>query len=231
MTGDLLIVVPSRGRPANLGRLLDAVHATRQLDTHVHAGVDWDDPLLDEYETVMKEHGTPGRDRMDVGPRKGLAAWTNDIAARWAGEYPFLASFGDDHLPKTRGFDRALTRAITDMGGTGFAYPWDGIRTDIPEAIVMSSNIVQALGWMANPACKHFWIDDTWADLGNGAGCIAHLRAVVVEHVHPDVGKAAGDATYSESNQKIPEDREAYFTWRAERMAGDIATICALRET
>ena len=227
--GDLLIIVPSRGRPGSIARLLDAVHATRKLDTHVHVAVDSDDPRLGEYEAVMKDHGGDG-DRMDCGPRKSLTGWTNDIAVRWAGEYPFLASLGDDMVPRTPGWDRALTRAITDLGGTGFSYPHDGIRTDVPEAVVMSSDIVRALGWMANPALEHFWIDNTWADLGRGAGCIRHLRVVVVEHLHPDAGKAAGDGTYAESNKKIPADRAAYFRWRAERMAGDVKTILALRE-
>ncbi len=229
MTGDLLIIVPSRGRPQNIARLLDAVHALSRVRTHLHVAVDKDDPELPRYEAVMK-HAGHDEDVLETGSRKGLTAWTNDIAVRRAGEYRFLASFGDDHLPRTRGFDKALTRAIEDMGGTGFSYPHDGIREDVPEAIVMSSDIVRALGWMANPALEHFWIDNTWADLGRGAGCIRLLRVVVVEHLHPDAGKASGDGTYAESNKKIPADRDAYFTWRAERMAGDVKTILALRE-
>ena len=227
--GDLLVVVPSRGRPQGIARLLDTVHATRRIATHVHVGVDDDDPELDRYRAVMDGHGADG-DLLEVGPRKGLAATTNDIAVRRAGEYPFLASLGDDMAPRTPGWDRALTRAITDMGGTGFAYPHDGIREDIPEAVVVSSDIVQALGWFANPALQHFWIDNTWADLGRGAGCIRHLRVVVVDHLHPDAGKAPGDRTYAESNKKIPADRDAYFAWRSGRMADDVRTILALRE-
>src|SRR5215469_2284364 len=49
MSGDLLVIVPTRGRPGNLARLLDAVHATRTSHTNVHAAVDDDDPELDAY--------------------------------------------------------------------------------------------------------------------------------------------------------------------------------------
>jgi hypothetical protein len=227
MSGDLLLIVPSRARPGNVARLLDAVHAKSRLMTHVHVAVDDDDPEIEQYRQVMDSDGGPG-DVLETGPRKGLAAWTNEVAVRRAGEYPYLASFGDDHLPRTNGYDRALVRAIQDMGGTGFSYPWDGIRADIPEAVVVSSDIVKALGWMCQPALQHYWIDDTWADLGHGAGCIRHLRAVVVDHIHPDAGKAPGDKTYSDANGKIPADREAYYRWRAERMAADIRTIRAL---
>jgi hypothetical protein len=229
MLGDLLVITPTRGRPQSLARLLDAVHATGLLDTHVFAAVDNDDPCIGEYEQVLREHGGPA-DHMDAGMRDSLTGWTNVIAKNWAPAYPFLASLGDDMVPRTRGWDKALVRAIQDMGGTGFAYPWDGIRTDIPEAVVMSSDIVRALGWMCNPDLQHFWIDDTWADLGHGADCIRFLRAIVVEHIHPATGKIPKDRTNDEANEKIPADREAYFRWRATRMAEDVEKIRLLRE-
>ena len=55
--GDLLVIVPSRGRPGNTGRLLEAVHATARLTTHVHVAVDEDDPELAAYRTVMADVG------------------------------------------------------------------------------------------------------------------------------------------------------------------------------
>jgi len=157
--GDLLIIVPSRGRPQNIARLLDAVHGTAKLATHVHVAVDDDDPELEKYQKVMDDHGNPD-DVLESGPRKGLAAWTNEIAARRAAEYPFLASFGDDHLPKTAHWDYFLVRAVEHMGGTGFSYPWDGTREDVPQAVVMSSGIVKALGWMCEPSLQHYYVDN-----------------------------------------------------------------------
>jgi hypothetical protein len=227
--GDLLVIVPSRGRPRNLARLLDSVHETSRLATHLHIAVDEDDEKLPQYQAVMARAGGEN-DVLESGPRRGLCAWTNEVAVRRAGEYPFLASLGDDMVPRTPGWDRALTRAITGMGGTGFAYPWDGTREDVPEACVMSADIVAVLGWMMLPGLQHFWVDNVWADLGRGAGCIRHLRAVAVDHLHPGAKKANGDKTYAESSAKIPGDRDAYFAWRAERMAADIATVLALRE-
>ena len=52
MTGDLLVIVPSRGRPANIARLLDSVHDTAKMRTHVHVGIDDDDPELERYRYV-----------------------------------------------------------------------------------------------------------------------------------------------------------------------------------
>ncbi len=228
-SGDLLVIVPSRGRPGSIARLLDSVRETRRIDTHVHVAVDEDDPELPRYEAVMAGAGGEG-DVLEAGPRKGLAAWTNEIAVRRAAEYPFLASFGDDMVPRTPGWDLALCRAITDMGGTGFSHPWTGTREDIPEACVMSSGIVTALGWMALPDCQHWFIDNSWADLGRGAGCIRHCRAIAVDHLRADMGLAPKDATSAASAERVDADRDAYWRWRHERMAGDIAKILDLRQ-
>lgn len=226
---DLLVIVPSRSRPGSIARMLDAVHATARLDTHLHVAVDEDDETLPQYQAVMAKAGGE-HDVLETGLRKGLCAWTNEVAARRAGEYPFLASFGDDHVPRTPGWDAALVRGIRDMGGTGMTYPWDGTREDIPEAVVMSSDIVAALGWMCEPSLSHWYPDQVWADLGRGAGCLRHLRAIAVDHVHPATGQARADETTRDNGRSLEADRDAYWAWRRTRMAGDIKTIVKLRE-
>lgn len=226
---DLLVIVPSRGRPGSIARMLDAVHATSRLETHLHVAVDEDDETLPQYQAVMAKAGGK-RDVLEAGPRKGLCSWTNEVAVRRAGEYPFLASFGDDHVPRTPGWDAALVRGIRDMGGTGMTYPWDGTREDIPEACVMSSDIVAALGWMCLPELSHWYPDQVWADLGRGAGCLRHLRAIAVDHVHPATGQARADETTRDNGKSLEADRDAYWAWRRTRMAGDVAAIVKLRE-
>ncbi len=224
MTGDLLVITPSRLRPGNIARLLDAVHATAKMKTHVHVAVDDDDPELDRYRQVMQRAGKDG-DVLTTGPRKGLTGWTNEIAVPAAEDYPYLASLGDDHVPYTPGWDKALIRAIEQMPGkTGFSYPWDNTREDIPEAVVMSSNIVKALGWMALPDCTHWYIDTAWADLGRGINALKHLRAIKVEHAWK------ADQTSKDSGEKLIADRDAYYLWRKQRMTDDIRTVAALRE-
>jgi hypothetical protein len=221
--GDLLVIVPSRNRPQNIARLLDSIHETAKMKTHVHVGVDDDDPELERYKYVIEKAAKPG-DRLSVGPRKGLTGWTNEIAVPAAEDYPYLASIGDDMIPRTPGWDKALIKGIQRLGGTGFTYPWDGIREDIPEACVVSSDIVREFGWFAHPDLSHWYIDNVWADLGRGADCIRHLRAVSVEHAWK------ADATSKDSGKKLAEDRDAYYLWRKADMADDIKTIIQLRE-
>ena len=226
---DLLVIVPSRGRPQGVARLLDAVYATSRAKTHLHVAVDEDDETLPLYRAVMDKAGAEG-DVLETGPRKGLCAWTNEVAVRRAGEYPYLASLGDDMVPRTPGWDRALIRGIERMGGTGIVYPFDGVREDIPEAVVLSSDIVQALGWMCEPSLKHWYPDNVWADLGRGAGCLRHLRAIAVDHLNVFAGQAKPDATARDNGRSLDADRDAYYAWRRTRMADDIKTVIALRE-
>ena len=162
----------------------------------MHFCLDDDDPALEEYERCSPSRRS--RRRADHGPRVSFAAWTNEIALKRAREYLFLASFGDDHVPRTRGFDKARVDACT-QDGPAIAYPWDGMREDIPEAPVVSSEIVPALGWLIDPAVSHYYGDNTLADLGPGAGACGPSR-LAVGHRHPGRGAGTSDATYGSAS-------------------------------
>jgi hypothetical protein len=228
MPRDLLVIVPSRGRPGNVARFVRAVAKTSAAATDVVFAFDDDDPSFPQ--NVAAAAGGPIGVSVMHGPRKGLAAWTNTVAAAHLGAYQAFASFGDDHVPQTRGWDKLLLDAIAGMGGTGIAYPNDGVRDDVCEAVVVSADIVAALGWMCLPALQHWWVDNVWADLGRGADCLAYMPEVLVPHKHPAVtGTGQIDGTYRDSGRHIPADQKAYETWRAERMETDVATVQALR--
>ena len=231
---DLAVITPSRGRPWHLQRLMTALADTCQLSTDLYVDAADDDPRLDDYKHLGLAH-------LETGPRDSLAALTNQAARELAGGYEFLASLGDDHVPRTAGWDRELCATITAMGGTGFAYA-AGSRWVIPEAWVMSSDIVAALGWMMNPACAHYKVDDTVLELGVAARCIGYRHDVLVEHmqfgipydpVDPGKGmKAIRDDTYTDALQpeKMTADLIAWHDWRNDPagLAADTATIRAL---
>jgi hypothetical protein len=235
---DLLVITPSRGRPWHLQRLANALRDTCALDTDLAVAVDDDDPRLADY----KDLGLPD---LRIGPRGTLTGLTNQIALVRAADYRFLASLGDDHVPRTPGWDRELCGEIDRMGGTGFAWG-DGSRWVIPEAIVMSSNITdpeKGLGWMANPRCGHYKIDDTWLMLACSTGLGRYRHDVLVEHMQfgipydpldPGSGmKALKDQTYADALQpdKMQADVIGYLEWLADPddgLASDTAKIRAL---
>lgn len=226
---DLAVLVPSRGRPEQLARLIDAIHATAKGSVHILAGVDQDDPRLKDYQ-AMRGQLAEGDFIYTGDQRRNLVEWTNHLERLQRGLYRFFASLGDDMVPKTPGWDVKLTGAIEEeFGGTGIAYPWTATRDDIPEAYVLSADLPAALGWMMLPSLQHFWNDNVWADIGAGAGCIRQLRGVVVEHLNVGLGRAAVDQTARDNGGKIAADQAAYQAWCRDGRAADIAKVKELR--
>lgn len=230
---DLWVLVPSRGRPGSVERLVRACALTCRADTRLHFAFDDDDEHLAANITAAAGH------RYTVGPRDGLAGWTNDLAARHVkrGDAAALASIGDDHLPVTDGWDAKLLAALP--AGGGFAYPDDQRRVDIPEAVVISAPIVAGLGWMCpvdeagRPLMKHWHIDQVWADLGRGTDSLVFCRDVIVRHLHPNVAprEARPDQTYTDAAGDWDADMRAYARWRirAAGMRADIAAVERVR--
>jgi hypothetical protein len=215
---DLAILVPSRGRPGNVARLTGACARTCRTRYVLHFGIDDDDPQLGGYDFGLAAATT--------GPRTGLVGWTNRLAAAHM-DVPYLASLGDDMVPVTDGWDERLVTQVEHMGG-GFAYPEDHRRNDIPEAVVVSTPVIAALGWFMYPELHHWYPDNIWADLGRGAGCLAYLPDVLVEHRHPNVDPATpADATYHEAAGRFDADAAAYRRWRLRHMTRDTATVRA----
>lgn len=209
---DMAVLVPTRGRPGNAARLIEACAKTCRADTRIILGVDDDDAW--NYEGRLS-----GTDLV-IRPRMGLAKWTNELAAvalRTYPDVPVLASLGDDHVPETDGWDVSLIEALGAMGG-GWAYPWDGRRDDIAEAVAVTSSIVAALGWMALPGLHHWCIDNAWTALARYLGRLAYLDQVRVPHVHPHNPdpqyQAPADPVYEEARWSYDLDKRRYLTWR-----------------
>lgn len=218
MAPDLAVLVPSRGRPQNITRLVDACARTCRLDTVIAFGFDDDDDDLAANLKAADGCFT------SVRPRMGLGKWTNALSALHE-DATWQASIGDDMVPLTDGWDERLCEAA---GPAGMAYPNDGRRDDIPEAIVIGTKLARALGWVCEPSLSHWYVDNVWRDLGAGAGVLSYLPDVHVTHKHPNVpGGDPGDPTYWEAAERMSADMAAYQKWRLTRMRADIETVKA----
>lgn len=227
---DLAVLVPSRGRPERAARLIRACERTCTARTRLYFGLDSDDPMLPKY---WAEFGTSPMVQWDVAERMNLSGWTNRLAWRvldtYRDEAPYLASIGDDMIPRTVGWDAMLIKANAEMGG-GFTYPADGRRSDVPEAVVIDARIVRALGWMCEPSIHHWYLDNVWRDLGAGAGCLKYVPVAVVDHKHPNVrGGDPPDATYWDAATQYDRDLAAYQQWRLRRRAQDVRAVQGIR--
>jgi hypothetical protein len=212
------VLVPSRGRPHNAHRL----RAEWPDGVGLHFLVDADDPTVPEYPVGLTTIGAPPN-------HPGMVEVLNRAAVRLTGEYFALGFMGDDHLPHP-GWEGPVLDALTDLG-SGWVYGNDLVHgAGLPTAVFVTSDIVRTLGWMAPPALQHLYVDNAWLALGGATGRIRYLPDVVIEHLHPVVGKAVSDEGYERVNAEsvYAHDGQAYEQWLStslDRCAKQVAAL------
>lgn len=207
-------MVPSRSRPAAARETVKAIRDTAALAaTEVVVAIDEDDPSAEEYMATIRGAALVVLAREETG---SLVKATNTVSMRIARDEPdsIIGNLGDDHRPRTRGWDKAVTEALKQPG---IAYGDDLIHgAGLPSAPFISAQIPLALGWYALPTCEHLYIDDAWRELGKALDVLHFLPEVTIEHMHPDVGKGDWDEQYRRVNSRAASDRDqaAFFAWR-----------------
>lgn len=213
---DMLVMVTSRGRPQALADLHAAVRETSDAD--LVAVVDDDDPDLAGYLDL------PGI-TFEVGLRLGHAQSMNACAARHASRYRIIGQLGDDHRPRTPGWDARIAEVLAT---TGLAYGDDLYQGEaLPTAVWMTTDIIRALGQFCPPTLWHLYVDNYWLELGRRAGCLHYLPELIFEHLHPAAGKADDDETYRESNSAWAETHDAarWAEYEAGQLNRDVAKV------
>jgi hypothetical protein len=226
VTADLLMVCPSRNRPHNAEALWESWQTTTTGAADLLFAVDDDDPTLRHYQDVVG--GMPGV-QLHVGPRLRMVGTLNAVAVANAPKYRYLGFLGDDHRPRTRGFDQRFAECLA--GGTGFVYGNDLLQGEnMPTAVAMTSDIVTALGYFAPPSMIHLCVDLCWLQWGKAIDRITYLPDVIIEHLHPAIGKATVDSGYEDANssERMTTDSSAYFAYMAGQFHDDVAKLKAL---
>lgn len=230
---NLKVLVPTRGRPDSAGRLLAAFEATCVLSgTRMQFGVDSDDPAWRDYCEAVDGHPS-GRGVVTMCAPASVRGMVDPLNQMWSSRpnsADVFAFLGDDHVPVTPGWDKALCDALTGRPAA-LAYGNDLFQgANKPTAVAMTASIPRALGYMAPPELAHLFVDDVWLAWGRALDAITYLPDVVIEHLHPHAGKAPSDAVYETVNAPSVFDVEhaAYRAYRDGRMAADVTKLKAI---
>lgn len=226
---DLLIIVPSRGRPQAVARLYEAWTNTHAYDDGAALvfATDGDDPMINDYRRAIFDlHMQAACETPQWVP---MVPKLNRVARDVVNcAEPFAVGFaGDDHLPRTVGWAKRYLDELRQLH-TGIVYGNDLLQGErIPTQWAMTSDIVWALGRMVPAPVQHLCCDSAIYDLGHAADCIRYLPDVVIEHMHPAAGKAPEDDTYRLGNNptRVADDGAAYRHWRNEQLAHDAAIV------
>lgn len=223
---DLIVIVPARDRPDAMVELADNFRETCTQGTHLVFALDDDSPTVDQYEQCR-----PSNVELFVSGSRTMVQALNHAAFHYRDDAFAIGFMGDDHRPRTAGWDYYYCDALRDLG-TGIVYGDDLLQgARIPTQCAMTADIVRMLGYMAPPALTHLFVDNFWRDLGTAAGCLAYLPNVVVEHMHPVAGKADWDEGHVRVNQRsmYARDEQAYRRYLTESMAAAVGGLQALR--
>lgn len=215
----MILLVPSRGRPHNITRLVQSMQDTCQGETRLAVGLDRDDPALPLYPSIV-----PHRYEVRSGMRQ-VVAWINHLAVQFAGECDAIGTVGDDNVFRTPGWDLRIAEALER---TPFAFGND-LYPRAPGSlcchVFCRSEIVARLGYLGPPQLRHMYVDPVWMAWGQAAG-ITYLHDVIVEHLHYTNGKAAYDPSYAASVGFMGADESAYREYcRSGRLNADIRKI------
>lgn len=216
------ILVPSRGRPENLDRFIQAVASTAE-DWHIYVRIDNDDPQLDAYVDVFDDCGQDGRVSVFYDERTGFGPSLNELAAcAYRDGMEHVGMFGDDVVPETERWD---TRLVAGLGGDlGVAYGDDGLRKkhapDLPTHYVTPIEVYERLGYLAPPTIRHLFLDNVARDVGRVLKNFVYVP-VKIRHLHPwQEGEQIHDSTYAEGGRNADirrADQMAYIAWTKDR--------------
>ena len=209
---DMLLAVPSRGRPGNITRLTEAMASTCEGDTDLVVGLDEDDPAGGDYPQIFST--VPGARRWyAVRPDlHKVTAWCNELAVLHADEYRVIGTIGDDNTFSTPGWDTQIMAALEK---TPFAFGNDQYPSRAPGTlcchVFMRSEVVKTLGYFGPPSIAHMYVDVAWYAWGTACG-ITYLHDVLIPHLHYTTG-AAFDATYQNSYAGTAADLQAWHAY------------------
>jgi len=215
----MLVVLPLRGRRELTARCLETFAATTDTAALL-AVIDDDDTAT--YDGLEYPPGT----QVQVIPRMPLAAKINHVTVPLAARYDAIIIVGNDHTFDTPHWDTILLGAMDGIGGSGIVYPDDKRRHDNAEISLISTDIIQALGWFCEPTLHHYWADNVISDIGRHAGCLLYCPEAVVEHHHYSRDPSTPfDETYAYGESFGTQDYQAYQAWRRTRMRDDVETV------
>jgi hypothetical protein len=212
-----LVILPTRGRPENAARCVDYLKENSSISDIVIAIDDDQSDLYPRIDDVTYE----------VNPRLRMNGTLNLVANKYADKYETIYFLGDDHIARTPGWDELLYAPIKDRG-YGLSYGDDKFqRQNLATAVMMSTNIIKILGFMAPPKLIHLYMDNFWMSLGQALNCITYVPEVVVEHMHFAAGKSVKDEQYAEVNSQemYDKDKATLMEYVQTQLKGDLEKL------
>lgn len=160
------ILVPERGRPAMLNRLVMSLFDTAKGDPRfeVLVSIDEDDPAWDATEPGMWSALSQARIFVDPRPNT-LGEKLNILAARATGD--IVAFIANDYVMLTDGWPQIIRDAVEKLpNGIGVPFLKDSLHPDHASFPVLSRKMYEASRMFAPPWFPYWYVDTWWDEVG-----------------------------------------------------------------
>ena len=218
---DILIIVPSRSNGCNRETNVDRFIATWKEHTEGHSDlcISLDD---DDEHRYLRHEGVI----YTVDANVRFVPKVNRAALRFKDQYKYIANLSDDFVVRTR-WEKDFIKYFEQNGGVGITYGNDLLQGErLPTAVCMTSNIIDVLGYMIPPQLEHMYADNFWKDIGEATQTIKYFPDIILEHTHPDAGKAVRDTQYVYAAAVASTDQIKYQQYlQSEQYLEDISKI------
>ena len=205
------VLAPTRGRPHALQEMADQAHATADGPVEILAYVDDDDPS--DYQpdgvTVVR------------GPRTVLSECWNVLAGHAHGDILQMGS--DDIRHRTLGWDTQVAEVFGSCPDRLlFVYTRDGIHDDrLGTHGFVSTEWVATVGYFTPDMFPADYADTWLNEVSARIGRRVFLPTVLIEHLHPIVGKAVVDRTHRERLERR-EEADVDRLWLETQLLRDV---------
>lgn len=228
------VIVPTRGRPQNIEKVVVAWNKTGAWAVaDLILAIDRDDPEYRNYLKIQQSIERPARILVhEVEMWRPMVHKLDSAAIFFAQHYGALGFAGDDHLPRTAGWAQLYLDTLSQHGPACMVHGDDGYQgAKLSTEWAVTSDAVKALGRMVPAPVEHLYCDNAMMDLFGGAGALWYLPQVKIEHMHPVAGKADSDDQYRRvnSSRQGTADRAAHRRWQVTDLPSQVKIIRSLR--
>lgn len=164
MRPDISILVPTRGRPEKIKRLLESLGQHKNVEVIV--GVDDDDMAM----LTAEPWATAPFHKVITGPRhQTLGALFNTLAAEAKGSW--LMAMGDDYVMETEGWPKILLNCGKQMPhNVGVMFARDPLHPNFPTIFCIHRNTYSKVGYFAAPFFPYWFVDTWWDEIAELTG-------------------------------------------------------------
>ncbi|GAA0796399.1 hypothetical protein [Spirilliplanes yamanashiensis] len=232
---DLAVVVPSRNRPDHARDLAAEFADTCAAKTVLVFAVDDSDPRAADYGVALDVEPAAASEATDaywaevaergVGVLRTASstpeeALNRGVAAVLDGLGPWAVGYlGDDHRPRTPGWDRRFLDELHALDG-GLVFAEDLVEgAALPTQIAVTADVARELGFLVPPGVCLPYAGTFWRDLGTAAGCLRYVGDVVVERL-----TAASHEHVDEAGRHDPS-RVAYRAYAEGQLLADVERV------